>query len=173
MHTCMGSKSSQLLVARPTVPRGTLSGMTGQAPPHFVCGSTRRIPHRLHSTMAVDALQPRSEMPLVGEVDMIREPLQSCPCDRPLLIPMCSEVIHRCRSCSHRLMTRHADVYAWHAGHGGFLCMTMTKEAIGLQSSGMELMAKIDGLQILPSEICSAGGVQCSTNRCDHCRQQD
>jgi hypothetical protein len=110
--------------------------------------------------VAVGALKAGPHMHGMGEIDEVWKALQPDPLDGFLVMPVGRKASHAGRGWLNGLMAPHTEGNARDAGRDGFGGMPVTKHAVDLEAARVHLMAEIEGLDILGTQIRAAGGVQ-------------
>lgn len=89
--------------------------VTAKTPAHLQRRNLRYPRHLCDVTMALLALQPGLYMPLVREVNIVRQIMNLDPRDRLFLIPIGGKLLYERRIGLYYLMAAHATLHVRHA----------------------------------------------------------
>ncbi len=99
-------------------------------------------------------------MPLVGEVDKIRQTLKPDPWNRLTLLPICQEGVGVWSLRVEVTMTTQAQLHGRNPGRGGLLRSAMAIDARDVELTRVEFMTEGKGLAILSYKVSTTRGIE-------------
>lgn len=110
--------------------------------------------------MACGAFEALGQMTFMGEIDKIRQTLQSHPLHRCLPLPMIDQCLDACCRDIQVLVTTHAQLEAWNPGRPRDMRGPVAVPAVQGEFAGVEGMIECNWLLVVGGGVSAAFRVQ-------------
>ena len=146
--------------------------VTRQAPAHFIGCRAWRTGHTRHLAMTRGAFESMGEMTFMGEIDKIRQTLQSHPLNRFLAFPMVNQRLYSGCSGIEVLVTAHAKLQTRNTGSRRAMRGPVAESAVQCEVAGVEGMVEVNRLLVVSRGVCTPFRVQNANDQGADSRQR-